>query len=121
MIIVDSYGWIEYFADGPKASAYEKYLMKPANIITPTIVLYEVYKKVRQNRKESDALITYAQMIKTKITDLTADIARSAAELSLRFSLPMADAVIYATARKENCKVVTSDLHFKNLAGVIYL
>jgi len=55
MIIVDSFGWLEYFVDGPKALAYKKYLIKPTNIITPTIVLYEVYKKVRQNRKESEA------------------------------------------------------------------
>ena len=121
MIIIDSFGWIEYLVDGPKAQAYEKYLMKPANIITPTIVLYEVYKKVRRHRKESEALIIYAQMLKTKIVDLTADIARNAAELSLKFSLPMADAIVYATAKKENCKVITSDPHFKNLPGVIYL
>lgn len=60
-------------------------------------------------------------MLKTKVVDLTAEIARSAAELSLKFSLPMADAIVYATARKENCKIVTSDPHFKNLSGTIYL
>ncbi len=121
MIIVDSFGWIEYLIDGPKAQDYEKYLLKPSKIITPTTILYEVYKKVRQERKESDALIIYALMIKTKIVDLTAEIARTAAELSLKYSLPMADAVIYATAKNENCKLVTSDPHFKNLPGVTFI
>ena len=121
MIIVDSCGWIEYLADGPKASAYEKYLTRTHEIITPTIVVYEVYKKIKQTKKEEDALIVYGQIVKTRIVDITRELAVKAADLSLAYSLPMADAIVYATAKQERCKVVTSDPHFKELPGVILL
>lgn len=45
MLLVDSSGWLEYFTDGPLALEYSKYLKDPTKIVTPTIVLYEVYKK----------------------------------------------------------------------------
>ena len=45
----------------------------------------------------------------------------SAAEISLKHALPMADAIVYATATKETCPVVTSDPHLKGLEDVIYL
>lgn len=35
--------------------------------------------------------------------------------------LPMADALIYATARLENCTLWTQDAHFESLEGVHYL
>lgn len=48
-------------------------------------------------------------------------IALSAAEISFKHTLPMADAIAYATAVKENCPVVTSAPHFRGLENVIYL
>ncbi len=62
-----------------------------------------------------------AQIMKTKIVPLSEEIALLAAEISLKFTLPMADAIVYATATKEACPVVTSDAHFKELEDVIYL
>jgi len=59
--------------------------------------------------------------MKTKIVPLSEEIALLAAEISLKHTLPMADAVVYATAIKEICPVVTSDPHFKGLENVIYL
>ena len=52
---------------------------------------------------------------------LSGEIALSAAEISLKHTLPMAGAVVYATAMKEACPVVTSDPHFRGLEDVIYL
>lgn len=49
------------------------------------------------------------------------DIALSAAEVSAKFALPLANAVVYATAIKEACPVVTSDPHLKGLRDVIYI
>jgi predicted nucleic acid-binding protein len=43
------------------------------------------------------------------------------AEISLKHTLPMADAIVYATAMKEGYSVVTSDPHFKGLKDAIYL
>ena len=121
MILVDSFGWIEYLAEGQLAQCYEEYLVNPVEVITPTIVLYGVYKKVRRERKEEEALLVVAQMMKTRIVPLSEQIALLSAEISLKHSLPMADAIVYATAMKEACSVVTSDPHFKGLEDVIYL
>ena len=121
MILVDSFGWIEYLAEGRLAERYEEYLGNLAAVVTPTIVLYEVYKKLRRERKEEEALLVVAQIMKTRIVPLSEEISLLAAEGSLRYALPMADAIVYATAMKEACPVVTSDPHFKELEDVIYL
>jgi len=59
--------------------------------------------------------------MKTVMVSLDDEIALSAAELSLRHFLPMADAIVYATGINKNCSIVTSDPHFQNLEGVIFL
>ena len=115
MILIDSSGWIEFFADGPFASEYSKYLKDLTKLVTPTIVLYEVYKKIKKDRTEEDALFAVSLINRTSIIPLNESIALLAADLSLKHSLPMADAIVYATALEENCKVVTSDIHFKGL------
>jgi hypothetical protein len=45
-VVVDSAGWVEYFADGPKAASFARYLDKPEFVLLPTTVIYEVYKKL---------------------------------------------------------------------------
>ena len=121
MILVDSFGWIEYLAEGQLVERYEEYLANLAEVVTPTIVLYEVYKRLRRERKEEEVLLVIAQIMKTKVVPLSEEIALSAVEIGLKHTLPMADAIVYATAMKENCPVVTSDPHFKGLEEVIYL
>lgn len=121
MILVDSSGWLQYFAEGPLAEAYAKHLEEPEAVLTPTVVLYEVYKKVRRERGEEAALLAAAQMEKTRIASLTAALALLAADLSLECNLPMLDAIVYATARSEGTKVATSDADFRDLPDVVFL
>lgn len=118
MHLVDSSGWLEYFTDGPLASEYSKYLKDLTKIVTPTIVLYEVYKKIKRERTEEGALLAVSVINKTTVIPLSESIALLAADLSLKHSLPMADAIVYATALEENCKIVTSDMHFKGLERI---
>jgi predicted nucleic acid-binding protein len=118
MLLVDSSGWIEFFTDGPLASDYTKYLKDLTKIVTPTIVLCEVYRKIKRDRTEEDALLAVSLINRTSVIPLSESIALSAADLSLKYSLPMADAIVYSTALEENCKVITSDIHFKNLDRV---
>ena len=47
MVIVDSCGWLEWFADGRLADAYQKYLADHDNLVGPAIILYEVYKVLK--------------------------------------------------------------------------
>lgn len=121
MILVDSCGWLEYFAGSALANAYYPYLKKPKEIITPTIILYEIYKKIKKEFGEDDALLAASQTGETVIVPLTDSIALSAADYSLELKIPMADAIIYATAVAKKAKIVTSDAHFKNLENVIFI
>ena len=121
MILLDSSIWLEYLADGPLKDKIEDYFNNRGEIITPTIVLYEVYKKLRQVVNEDEALMAVGQIKDTKVISLTEKIALTAADFSIEHSLAMADAVIYATAFEHGCKVVTSDAHFEKLENVIYL
>jgi predicted nucleic acid-binding protein len=121
MLLIDSSGWIEFFTDGPLAKAYAKRLKDPAKIVTPTVVLYEVYKKIKREKTEEDALLAVSLMNRTSVVELSESIALLAADLSIQNSLPMADAMVYATAIEKNCSVVTSDEHFKKLDKVIFV
>lgn len=121
MFLIDSSGWIEFFTEGSLASEYAKYLKDFTKIITPTIVLYEIYKKIRRERTEEDALLAVSIINKTSVIPLSESIALLAADLSLKYSLPMADAIVYATALEKDCKVITSDTHFKGLERVIFI
>jgi predicted nucleic acid-binding protein len=121
MFLVDSSGWIEFFTDGQFAEQYSKYIKTPSRIITPTVVLYEVYKKIKKERTEEEALIAVSYMNKTRIVELSESIALFAADISLKYALPMADAIVYATAVEEHCRVVTGDAHFRDLEKVIFV
>lgn len=121
MVLIDSSGWIEFFTDGPMSKAYSPYMKKPAAIVTPTIVLYEVYKKIKRERSEEQALMAVSFMNRTSVIDLSESIALFAADLSMQYSLPMADAIVYATALENNCNVVTGDAHFRELERVTFI
>ena len=121
MFLVDSSGWIEFFTAGPLSGKYEKYMKNPAKIVTPTVVLYEVYKKIRRERTEDEALAAASVINRTRVVPLRESIALLAADLSIRHSLPMADAMVYATAFEEDCKVVTGAAHFRDLERVIFI
>jgi predicted nucleic acid-binding protein len=121
MTLVDSSGWIEFFIDGPLADAYTPHLKRLHDVVTPSIVLYEVYKTVKRQRGEEAALAAAAQMGKTHVVPLTDTLAFMAADLSLANRLAMADAIIYATALMEGAQVITGDADLANLPGVTYL
>jgi predicted nucleic acid-binding protein len=84
MILIDSSGWIEFFSEGPQALEYAKYLKDLSKIVTPTIVIYEVYKKIKRDRTEEEALMAVSLMKKTAVTPLEESIALLAADLSLK-------------------------------------
>ena len=121
MIVVDSSGWIEFFTGGPNARRYGRYLEKPSDLATPTIVLYEVYKLIKRERTEEEALLAAAQIQKTRLVPLSESLALTAADLSLDHRLAMADAIVYATAQAEGAELVTGDRDLRGLPGVTYL
>ncbi|THJ24251.1 MAG: type II toxin-antitoxin system VapC family toxin [Nitrospira sp. CG24D] len=120
-VLLDSSGWIEYFTGGPLADRYAAYLNARYSIITPTIVLYEVYKKLKRERGEETALALMGQVQTTNVVPLTDSVAYLAADISLRYGLAMADAIVYATGRDQGADVVTGDADLKDLPGVVYV
>jgi predicted nucleic acid-binding protein len=92
-----------------------------ADLVVPTISVYEVFKRVLQQRDEGDALQAVAVMQQGRVIDLDTAIALSAAQVSVRLKLPMADSVMLATARKHNATLWTQDADFKNIEGVEYV
>jgi predicted nucleic acid-binding protein len=119
--IVDSSGWLEFFADGPLAESYAVHLADPAKVLTPVIVLYEVYRWLKRERGEEEALIAAAQIAKTQVVPVTVALALTAADLGLEHGLPMADSLVYATAVSMGAELITSDADFASLPGVAYL
>jgi len=120
MNLVDSCGWLEYFADGPKADFYGAALEDTESLIVPTICLLEVFKRVLQQRGEDAALQAAAAMHQGLIVPLDAGLALKAARISRDLQMPLADSVILATARTYLAVIWTQDVHFKGLEGVRY-
>jgi len=121
MRVVDSSGWLEYLAEGPSADDFVSALDDPEQLIVPTISLYEVYKRVLQQRGEGTALQAVSVMIQAQVVDLDMDLALDAARLSLELKMPMADSIILATARAYEATLWTQDAHFRDVADVRYI
>jgi predicted nucleic acid-binding protein len=123
LILIDSYGWIEYFGEGPLANSYAAFIEKAdeKGTVTPTIIVYEVYKKIKSVRGEEKALEAYAQMSRTKIVDLTSSLCLEAADISMNLELGIADSIIVATAKAYNAQIVTSDQHLKKTEKVKFI
>ncbi len=99
MNVVDSSGWLEYFADGPNAEFFAAAIENVEELIVPVITLYEVFKRVHQQRSEGDALQTVAMMEQGQVVELNSALALSAAKISLDLKIPMADSLILATTK----------------------
>jgi predicted nucleic acid-binding protein len=121
MNVVDSSGWLEFFADGRNASFFEPAILRTADLLVPTISLYEVFKKVYQQRGETEALVAVALMQQGRIVDLDSTLALSAARISAENGLPMADSIILASARAANATLWTQDRDFEGIEGVRYI
>jgi len=118
--LVDSSAWLEYLADGPAAQLFEGAITRTQDLLVPVICVYEVFKRVLQQRGEESALRVVALMQQGKIVDLDSSIALSAAKRSIEYGLPMADAIILATAQVHGAVIWTQDADFRNIKGVKY-
>ena len=120
MNVVDSSGWLEYFADGPNADKFALAIQNTRELIVPTLSIYEVFKRVLQQRSGTEALRAVALMQQGRVIDLDATIALSAAKLSVDLKLPMADSVMLATAQKYQATLWTQDVDFEGMERVRY-
>jgi toxin FitB len=118
LIVLDSSAWIEFFGEGPFAEEFGKRLRQPANVLTAAIAIYEVYKWLKRERSEAEAVQAVATMQKTHVVDITKEIAVSAADLSLEHKLAMADSMMLAVAQAYDAELLTTDSDFEGIANV---
>ena len=120
MNVVDSCGWLEYFCDGPNADNFAEPLLNTAELIVPTLCMFEVFKVVLREKGEDAALQAVAIMKQGKEVELNSNIAIQAAKISFDLKMPMADSIILTTARVCQATVWTQDDDFEGIEGVKY-
>ncbi len=121
MNVVDSSGWTEYFTERQNADFFAPPMQNTAQLLVPTICIYEVFKRLLVERDEDSALLAVGFMTHGQEVELTRRIAIEAALISRETKLAMADSIILATARLNNATLWTQDEHFKDLDGVKYI
>ena len=118
MNVVDSSGWLEYFADGPNASFFEPAILDLKNLVVPTLSLFEVFKRIILQKDEGSALEAVAIMQQGNVVDLSTALALDAARLSVELKIPMADSIVLATSRSFNEVLWTQDSDFTGIDNV---
>ncbi len=118
MNVVDSSGWLEYFANGANAEFFAPAIQEERKLLVPVICLFEVFKRLHQQRGKEDALQGISQLYRGQIIPISDEIALLGAQAALKYRLAMADSIIYATARVYNATLWTQDAHFAGLEGV---
>jgi predicted nucleic acid-binding protein len=120
MNIVDSSGWLEYFADGENASFFAPAIEDTRRLIVPVICIFEVFKRLMVHCGENTALVHIGDMYHGQVADLTTSIALQAAKISTELNIAMADSIILATARAFNATLWTQDADFAGIDSVKY-
>lgn len=121
MNVVDSSGWIEFIVDGPNASEFAAPLEDGESLLVPTVSILEVFKFFSRKANEAAALEVVASMRQGRVVDLDPEIALLAGKFGVDHGLPLADSVIYATARRAGATVWTQDSDFEHLEDVRYV
>lgn len=121
MNVVDSSGWLEYLSDGANADIFAPLIEDEENLVTPTICIYEVFKRVLGELGEERALDAVGTLLRGNVVELSQQEAIEAARLSVQCKLAMADSIILATARAYQATLWTQDAHFKDIEGVRYI
>src|SRR3990172_5106266 len=121
MNVVDSSGWLEYFAGGANASLFAPVVKESDTLVVPTVCMYEVFKRLLSRRGEESALQAMGIMSLGIIADLTREIAVQAAQISLEFKIAMAGSIILATTHAYDATLWTQDADFEGMEGVQYI
>lgn len=116
--VVDTSAWIEWLADTALGKRLGQQLPDKPQWIVPTIVQLELSKwLVREvGEEQADQVIAYTQ--KCVVMPLDTVIALLAADFHRGYKLATADAIVYATARRQGATLLTCDAHFEGLPGV---
>ena len=120
MNVVDSSAWLSYFAGDENAGVFAEPIEAIDELLVPSITLTEVFKCIMRQRSEDLALAAVAHMEQGRVVPLDSPLAIDAAAYGLKYKLPLADSIVYATASKFGAVVWTQDADFKGLSDVRY-
>jgi len=120
MNVVDSSGWLEYFADTPRADYFAAAIEEVEHLIVPAISIYEVYKRLYAQVGREIALEAIAYMQTGTVVDLDTGLAIEAAEFSADNKVPMADSIIYILSRFHEATLWTQDCDLEGFDRVNY-
>jgi predicted nucleic acid-binding protein len=129
--VIDTYAWVEYLI-GSRIGTKAKDYIETGQALTPSIVLVELRKwylrEIEEGRRSEREMQLHFQFIEsvTEVVLLDTSLALKAGETDFLMkkrvrNWPIADSVIYATARSRAAQVVTVDPHFRGLEEVIFL
>jgi predicted nucleic acid-binding protein len=118
MIVVDSCGWLEYFADSDRAELFRPAIEGATMLIVPSICILEVSKTLLRERGREIALRCVAAMRIGHLVNLDEQLAVNAATVATQLRMPTADSIVLATAQLFDATVWTQDADFENKPGV---
>lgn len=121
MNVVDSSAWLSYFAGDGNAAAFSEPIENLPRLLVPSITITEVFKNVLRQRGEEAALIVIAHMQQGKVIALDSELAMDAGTFGVLHRLPLADSIIFATARKYSAILWTQDGDFQGLENVRFI
>mgnify|MGYP000054683733 FL=1 len=120
MNVIDSSAWLSYFAGDKNAAVFGKAIEDLENVLVPSITITEVFKNVLRQTSEEYALSAIAHMKQGRVVFLDSELAIDAGHYGVVHKLPLADSIIYATAKKYHATIWTQDSDFKDLPNVKY-
>jgi len=115
-VVLDSSWWMEFFADSDRADLFAPAIEAVEQLVVPVITVYELVKKLSRAVGDEVASAALSLMQPGRVVEIDLSLALEAATLGL----PLADSLIYATARRHAALLWTQDAHFEGLAGVQY-
>jgi predicted nucleic acid-binding protein len=115
-LVLDSSCWLEYLADTPRADLFAPAVEAPERLVVPVLTVYEVVKKLMRESGDEAATAALALMQQSEVVEIGLPLAMDAA----LNGLPLANSLIYATARHHDAELWTQDAHFEGLVGVRY-
>jgi predicted nucleic acid-binding protein len=129
--VIDTYAWVEYLL-GSRVGRTAKEFIEAGDSSTPSVVLAELarwyLREIEAGRRTNNEMREHLEYVGniTSIVPLDAILARESGELDFLMKKrargwPLADSIIYATAKARDAKVVTGDPHFKGLEEVEFL
>ena len=132
-IVIDTYAWIELLIGSERGNKVKELMENAEEVYTPSTVLAETARKFLREGTDEKTINTWLEIITTAsvITQIDSATALEAAKCQIELSQKakiskqntpsLFDAIVYATARINQCKIITGDEHFKNLPETIWI